>query len=122
MKIKGILINEKERKVEIKEIEDKLEAYYDILKCDCIDICHRLIGGKWFTIVCDDEGLLDASNSISAFDHRNLSLLVGNLFICLDGNDSNLHSLDEEDFNLILSRTLHYRKRDGSVHPVLELD
>lgn len=122
MRIKGILINAKEAKVEVKEIEDELDVYYDILDCDCIDICHRRICGKYFAIVCDDEGLLNRGSQISAYDTMNVSLLVGNLFVCTDRDDGYLHSLDEEDIDLILARISHYRKKDGSVHPVLDLD
>lgn len=121
MKVKGILINAKEGKVEVKEIEDKLEEYYDILKCDCIDIIHGSICEKWFTIVCDDEGLFK-QNFLSAANKRYTNMLVGNLFICNDGDDSYLHSLSDEDIDVILEQITHYADVDDSVHPILNLD
>lgn len=96
--IKGILLsNDHPRLI---EIEDDLQTYYRILNCDCIDIVHRNIGGKFFDIVCDDEALLKENPQFRAISKCRRDGLFGNLFIC-NHDGENLSSLSEDDIRLI---------------------
>ena len=105
MKIRGILLDvdtgDARGHVEDIEIEDSLEEYYRILKCDTIDIVTRKIDGKTFNIVCDDNGLFKENPRVSAVNSHGEPVLVGNLFIC--NNDGPvLTSLSDDDVSHIL--------------------
>jgi len=92
----GVLI--KEGKLKVVDIKDKLDTYYDILECRCIDIVERRIGDIEYSIVCDDEGLYNEAALISMMHYRtHQPMLVGNLFICKHGRNGELKSLSDED-------------------------
>ena len=82
-KITGVLIDTEANTAKAVTLDNTLEAYYSVLNCSCIDIVERTIGEseKYFTIVCDDEGLLKAAPCISAVSDLCEPMLVGNLFI-----------------------------------------
>lgn len=104
-KIHGILI--KNGQLSEAFLEDKLEVYYRELECDLIDIVNRKIGGKYFDIVCDEEGLYhDGFISMMTEDSQQ-PLLVGNLFIC-NHDGPNLASLEESDIKLIRQHWKHH--------------
>ena len=105
--LKGLFINVEEEKVEVVEIEDELQSFYNLLKVDLITIPTFSIGGKDYAIVCDDEGLLK-ENKISAFHsvYGEPSGLVGNLFIVNNGECGELESLTDEDVNRIKRRLI----------------
>lgn len=85
--MKTVLLNVENNEVKVIELEDKLEAYYENLNCNTIDIVERKIGGKLFDIVCDDEGLLKDDAKISAISDMGEAMLVGNLiFVHNDGD------------------------------------
>lgn len=86
-----------EELVQILDIEDKLEVFYDKLQCNCIDIVYRKIGGKMYSIICDDEGLFRESPRISAITTSGKPILVGNLLFTNDDGMGELTSLDEDD-------------------------
>lgn len=88
-KITGVFLNADEGTIQEKTIEKSLDGYYDLLKCDTIDIVSRSIGGQYYDIVCDDEGLLNDSPIVSAIGIDGTPMLVGNLFIVkFDGVDN----------------------------------
>lgn len=78
------------------------EAYHH-LNCRTITIITRSLGGKYFTIVADDEGLLVNNPVISAraFSPRANEVLCGNLFICQTDDNGELKSLEPNDYKLI---------------------
>ena len=80
-KIKGILIDVENEKVKCIEIENELDAYYEVLNCDNIDIVSRKIGRKRFEIICDDEGTFKENPKISAIGNLGQIQFVGNIFI-----------------------------------------
>lgn len=86
--------------MESRRNRKSLASYYKTLDCDCIDIVSRKIGGKYFDVICDDEGLYNQPK-ISAIDDMGAPMLVGNLFIVnYDGNGDN-KSLTDEDIDHI---------------------
>lgn len=95
--MKTILLNVKENKVENVNCEDSLEEFYRLIGCDCIDITMRKIGGRWFDIVCDDEGLLKDDMKISAINDMGQPMLVGNLLFFNHDSEGNLLPLSDED-------------------------
>lgn len=102
MKIKGVLVDVINKRIETREVEDTLEEYYNLLNCDMIEIVSRHIGGKDYDIICDEEGLLKVNPIVSAFDSLNQPMLVGNLFIVNYGENGKEASLTEEDIDHIL--------------------
>jgi len=103
--------NERIREVEIEP--NDLDKMYELLDCRCIDIVTRKIGGKWFDIVCDDEGLFHEPQKISAVDKNGQPMLVGNLIFAHHDADGNLTGLDENDIfalgmNTVFGHTKNY--------------
>ena len=96
-KITGILIDVINNKASVVTVEDALKSYYSILHCDLIDIQTRRIGGRTYTIVCDDEGLLKKPVKISALNDMGDPMFVGNLFIVKTGDDYELTGLNDDD-------------------------
>lgn len=108
-KITGVLIDTKANTAKAIMLDNTLEAYYSALNCSCIDIVERTIGvsEKYFTIVCDDEGLLKAAPCISAVSDFCEPMLVGNLFITdFDHNAGDLASLSEQELEYVLDHII----------------
>lgn len=108
-KITGILIDTEANTAKAITIDNTLEAYYSALNCSCIDIVARTIGEseKYFTIVCDDEGLLKATPCISAVSDLFEPMLVGNLFITdFDHDTGDLASLPECELEYVLDHII----------------
>lgn len=108
-KITGVLIDTVANTAKAVTIDNTLEAYYSALNCSCIDIVERTIGEseKYFTIVCDDEGLLKASPCISAVSDLCEPMLVGNLLITDFNHDTgDLASLSEHELEYVLDHII----------------
>lgn len=108
-KITGILIDTVSNTAKTVTIDDTLEAYYSALNCSCIDIVSRTIGEseKYFTIVCDDEGLLKAAPCISAVSILGEPMLVGSLFIAdFDPGAGEMASLSDKELNYVLDHII----------------
>lgn len=101
MKIKGVLIDVENNIAESREIERNLDTYYKVLNCDLIQIVNMSINGKYFDIICDEEGTFKESPKISAIDSNYQPMLVGNLFICNTRNGNEI-SLSEEEIDHVL--------------------
>ena len=78
-------------------IPNSLDEYYELLNCRTIDIVKRKIGGKYYDIICDDEGLFKDEVRVSAVDSNGNAMLVGKLLICNDDGKGNEASLTHDD-------------------------
>ena len=113
--MKAILIDVNEDKVKLVDPKG-LKDYYRLIGCHTVDIVCRRINGKYFNIICDDEGLLTENPKIVAIDKNRDPMLVGNLIIVGDvDDDGGLLGLNEEDVKLINAnittiRTMRYPK------------
>ena len=108
-KITGILIDTEANTAKAVTIDNTLEAFYSALHCSCIDIVERTIGEseKYFTIVCDDEGLLKAAPCISAVSDLCEPMLVGSLLITdFDQDTGDLTSLSEQKLEYVLDHII----------------
>lgn len=92
-----LLLNVFDENVRVMEINDELDEYYKLLNCSMIDIVSRKIGGKWFDIVCDDEGLLKDDPKISAINDMGEPMLVGNLIFLHNDGYGEMVGLDDAD-------------------------
>ena len=126
--ITGYLINAHERKHERVEFKPKLENYYEMLKCECIDIITRKIGNKAFDIIVDDEGLFvqDPIQSGLTFSKKEVvEQLVGNLLVVGKADcEGKEQSLTDEDVELIRQNVRIYVTKEEELfvkRPVLFL-
>lgn len=84
-----------------------LDDYYRHLQCDCFDIAHRKIGGKYYDIFCDDVGLFVDKPKVSAICESEMSpMLVGNLIFANHDDAGNTTSLSDEDIFRIKNNML----------------
>lgn len=99
--IKGVFIDVENATASARTIEKSLDGYYKLLGCDTIDIVERLIDGRLFSIVCDDDALLKPS-LLGAIDKDGHPMLYGNLFVVkFDGVDD-VMSLNDNEIDYIL--------------------
>lgn len=109
--MKTVLLDTQANTVSVIDIEDKLEAFYEKLHCDTIDITERFIDGKAFDIMCDDDGLLVINPCISAVDSFYETKLVGSLMFFHTGEEGELVGLSDEDVELVKSHIKKLRTR-----------
>lgn len=124
--MRGYLIdvqNDEHRVVEIAN-KDRLGQFYELIGCECIDIATRKIGGKYFDVIVDDEGLLVANPICSAYDSRHRPMLAGNLIILGEADEEgNLTSLSVHDVQMVkeaIRYTIDLHR--GAMHPVVIMD
>lgn len=86
-------------------VVETLDDMYREIGCDTIDITRRMIGGKEFDIIVDDNGWLIEKPELSAiFVHGDSEVepaLVGTLIICSHDADGNTVDISVEDHMLI---------------------
>lgn len=100
-KITGVLIAD--GKAIETEVESSLDAYYKLLDCDCIDIVTRKIGGRYYDIICDDEGMFKENPAVGMLNENDGSLmLVGRLFVCQHDGNGNEKSLSQTEIDDVM--------------------
>ena len=82
-------------------ISNTLDALYNVLNCDLIDITYLTLGTKEFCVIADDEGLLKGSPKISAVSETGKPMLVGNLLLVSADGGEDFESLTPDDISLI---------------------
>lgn len=104
--IQVIYVNvDKGEKPKIKHIEDDIDTFYKLINCDSVEMPQRQINGKYFTIICDEEGALKSNPIVSACSHKGEPMLVGNLIITgLPNEYGDLTGLSDNDVLLIMSK------------------
>ena len=104
--VTGVLIDVKgDGTAKMTTIENELDEYYRILKCDIFDIISLRIGKHRYDIYCDDNGLLKTDKIISAVDCKCNPMLVGNLFVTKTDEEGETVSLSEEEIKEVLANT-----------------
>ena len=101
-----VLIDTVNKKVEICDVEDRLEAFYEKLNCNYIEITSRYIDGKLYNVMCDEEGEFVGAPVVSGFSERDGIMFVGNLMFFNDDGEGNLLGLNGEDIWHIM-RSIH---------------
>ena len=99
--MKVLLLDTDSLQPQVVETEGGLAEWYRLIKCDLIDIVSRKIGGRYFDIIVDDEGLYKGGAKVTALDTQQQPLLVGNLVICNHDGEGGETSLTDEDIELI---------------------
>ena len=97
--MKAYLIDTEAKEARVVEISDgdHLTEYYKLLKCYLIDIARRKVGGKYYDIIVDDEGLFAEKPTVSAIDSNGDPALVGNLLFCNHDGQGGETSLTDQD-------------------------
>ena len=114
--MKAFLLDAENRQTRTVEVNDAdhLTDYYKYLNCELVDITSRKIGGKYFDIVADDEGLLKEPRIVSALDTEGQPALVGNLLFCnYDPETGEEVSLTDEDIQLLRDNVRFAAVRDA---------
>lgn len=99
--VTGVLLDVQRNCVEVKTVDGSLDSYHKILNCRCFDIVFAAIGGRVFSIYCDDEGLLIDSPVISACTDRHGPSLAGNLFVTQGNDEGETISLTSSEIELV---------------------
>ncbi len=86
----------------VVEKDWNLDAYYETIHCDCIDIAVRSIDGHPFNVVLDDEGLLKGGTRFGAYDITRGPALAGTLvFFGVNPYSMDLTGITEAEVALI---------------------
>ena len=117
--MKTLLLDVENEKVEVIDIEPELSEFYRVLNCDCIDIVRRCINGKWFDVMCDDEGLLKDHPKWSALCGSLEVMLVGNLLFLHHDDEGNPFGLDDDEIRFLKSQILMISVRGQRPYPIL---
>lgn len=116
--IKAFLIDIANKSAKEIDFEPSLKKYYELLKCDTIDIVERSVGGKNFDIICDDEGLMLDKPVISAVNGKCEPMLVGSLLFVHHNGEGETTGLTSDECAHILSHVRHVRTaNDPDGHP-----
>ena len=99
--MKVLLIDTDNLQPQVVETAGGLQEWYRLIKCDLIDIVSHKIGGRYYDIIVDDEGLFKGGAKVTALDTQQQPLLVGNLVICNHDGEGGETSLTDEDIELI---------------------
>lgn len=97
----------------VREINNDIEAFHNVIDCRCIDIVERKVGDRYFDFIVDDEGLFRHNPMISALSRTGGPMLVGTLIITNSNEEGETTSLTEEDIEYLQQYVYHYQK--GSI-------
>lgn len=98
--------------IRAKLIPDKLETYYELLNCTCIDIVRRSIGGRSYEFIVDDEYLLthEINEPPVAVEGDNEAIFGGIVIAGEVDTEGNLTSLRlNDDLNNVMMNITHFR-------------
>ena len=94
----------KKGRLEIEFIEENLQSYYKILKCDTIQIINLKINNTLYSFILDDEGKLKENyiNIILTHKGKIIDTLVGNIIIQkYDFENDEVKNLESQDIQNI---------------------
>ena len=102
-KLTLFLVSIEDKKAEKVVIDHSLQAFYDTIHCfnDTIDIVMRKIGGKYFDVICDDDGLAKDPHHCSAVDKEGEPMLVGSFLVANHDSAGDTRSLTDEEIAVI---------------------
>ena len=100
------------------EVEPRLEEYYRLIGCECIDIVTREVGGTGFNIVVDDEGLLRGGD-VTAASLTTGEVLVGTILLFGIDDEGDLRPLTDTETNTIRTEMCVGIMGDGTMRNIL---
>lgn len=120
--MKVFVLDTEDQSFNFVETEGGLEEWYRLLHCDLIDITERKIGGKYFDVICDDEGLFKENPIVSAVAKSGEARLVGSLAICNHDGEGHESGLTPDDVKIIAEKQAIATRADGETFRVIVLD
>ena len=94
----------------VAEIDNDLQALYDTIGCQYIEVATRWINGTAYDVICDEEGRLkDLDASAWQVGPGGMGLrhdMVGRLILCHHDENGDFTGLTNGDITLINSRTI----------------
>ena len=121
-KLTLFLVSIEDKKAEKVVIDHSLQAFYDTIHCvyDTIDIVSRKIGGKYFDVICDDDGLAREPHHCSAVDKEGSPMLVGSFLVANHDTAGETRSLTDEDIEVIKKSVQNVCTRNLPMpHPII---
>ena len=121
-KLTLFLVSIEDKKAEKVVIDHTLQAFYDTIHCvyDTVDIVSRKIGGKYFDVICDDDGLAREPHHCSAVDKEGNPMLVGSFLVANHDEAGETRSLSDEDIAVIQKSVQVVCTRNlPSPHPII---
>jgi len=97
-KIKVIKIDENNLEIEVKEIKNSINSYYEEIGCKYVDM--PLLAcpvSNNYMIICDDSGLIDGRPIV----YYSNQIICGTLIICRVNNIGESISLDDGDIEYL---------------------
>lgn len=120
--MKMLLIDTESNSSKVIDTEGGLENYYNLLNCDLIDITERRIGGDYFDIICDDEGLFKQGNRVSVVSENGLPQIVGSVLICKHDGNGGETGLSDLELKKVSGRLAIATSPDGEKYHVIVID
>jgi len=120
--MKVFVLDTEDQSFNFVETEGGLSEWYRLLHCDLIDITERKIGGKYFDVICDDEGLFNENPIVSAMTESGEPRLVGSIAICNHDGEGHETGLSFEDQKLLVMKQAIATRADGEKFKVIILD
>lgn len=98
-------------------VKADLNEYYERINCRCIDIAGIKIDGKYYDVICDDEGLLkDGDIYCTIATPSGRVLIVGNVIICHHNDEGEETSITRaEAFNILCNHTAFSIQNDHGI-------
>lgn len=124
--LKGIILDPEKKNIYISSFELKnVSTFYEMLRCEYVDIVTRKISGINVTIVCDDSGALkkDKKPSVVGVTKRDSDLwlteiIFEKIFICDVNQEGDLKSLSINKINKVL-KSMSKIEWIKDIYPVL---
>lgn len=120
--VRGVLLDTVNNTIREHTMNGTLEDIYDALNCRCFDIAERKIAGEYFSVYCDDEGLLNQAPIVSAMSKTEGPMLVGSLFICRHDEEGDTVSLTDSEIKRVLGQSFHLLFPDMKIRPLLWME
>jgi hypothetical protein len=98
--MRAMLLDVYTQEVKIVDVESNIYAWYELLNCDMVEMPERKIENKYFTFICDEEGLLKSEPIISVMGADGSAMITGSILIC-NWEEGDITDLTEEDIKLI---------------------
>ena len=117
--IKGFMVKAKSHKFGKVTVKHTLEDYYKLLGCELIDIVTRKIGGKYYDIIIDDEGLFKDEPVVTGLQEDGSPLVGSLLVVGLPDSEGESTDLTDSDIEAISKSVKYAYNFDGFYQPVL---
>lgn len=99
--MQALLLDAENKRFKRVDIEDDWRILAKSLNCEYVEIVHRYIGKKPYTIICDDAGAKKDNPIPSAYNSYGDVVLFGNLLFFSYSPGEELEALADDDFEYL---------------------